>query len=132
LAFGCGWCGFGVGDHEEGENQECAALELVERDGEWVAEPEGANEEKGDPETEEGEGCCAAFDFEQDEGGEAGAEGENPYCAAPLCGGYPDLIGQQEQDGDDAEIGGVEDVFVVCAQEKFTGDGDDCGEWDER
>src|SRR5262245_24233640 len=41
--------GLGVGDHVEGEDQERSALELAQRDGEWVAEPERALEQEGAP-----------------------------------------------------------------------------------
>ena len=56
-----------------------------------------------------------------DERAGAGHQERKEAAAAPLAGRYPDLVGQQ-QHGDDAAIGRVEDVLAVDSNQELAGD----------
>src|SRR5262249_31771537 len=112
----------GVGDHEEGEEEQASALELVDGNRERIAEPKRAGDEEHGPRREEREGHVGAERAMDDEAAGAregeGQEGRRP----PLPRRDPGRAARKQHGGGEAEVRGVEDVLAPHAQHELAPD----------
>ncbi len=120
-----------VRDHEEGEDQQRAALEAVERNRERLAEPGGARDDERQVDAQERHGDVRAGGPLHDEAAGAGQEKPPERRLPPLPRRDPG-VSRREDRHDDSEIGGVEDVLAAPAQEELARDGCRRGEHGER
>ena len=111
-----------IRDHEEGEQDEGPVLQAMERNGKRVAEPERPRDEQGHPAGEEGPrhvGAPRAIDDQTTRRCEQ--EGEHGQ-ASPLPRGDPYLSGGEHHQ-DQREVGRVEHVLTVNAEDELAPDG---------
>jgi len=120
-----------IGNHEEGEDQQRAALQLVQRDRERIAEPKGAREQERGVAGEEEDRDVGAARGVQHQDGAKGDERCEPDAGAPLAGRDPHVIGEHEQ-RHDGEAGRVEHVLAVAPDHEFGENRDDAGDGGER
>jgi hypothetical protein len=106
--------GLGIGDHEEGEQHERAGLELLDGDGERIAEICRARQQKARVGGQERQRDVEALGPGQDEHAEAREREHQQRFAAPLAGRDPGVAGCHDE-GDDGEVGRVEDMLSVDA-----------------
>ena len=112
-----------VGDHEEGEDQERPALELVERNREGVAEPERPGDEQPGVAPEETERDVGAPGPLEHEAAGARDEEREERRRTPLAGRGPGPVGRGEQDHE-REVRRVEEVLAPPAERELAPDGD--------
>lgn len=114
-------CRLGVGDHEEREEQERAALEAMEGNRERFVERQGPpdDQKKGCRDVRERD--VAARRALHDEAAGAGDEEAEERGASPLARGDPSLARHGDRE-DQSEIGGVEEVLAVEAEERLARD----------
>ena len=96
----------------------------MQRNGPWVAEPEGAREEQARVARQEEQGHVGAARGVQDQNGEKAHERGEPGGRTPLPWRNPHVRRNQQQD-DNGKSGRVPDVLSMNAQEEFRGYGDD-------
>ena len=110
----------GVRDHEEGKDQQRAALDLMEWDRKWIAEPDGARDEQADIEAKKGQRhirTCRAGDHEA---AETGDEKPEPGYLSPLPGRDPaEPTGEHD---DQRQVSRIEEMFVIPADDELAGD----------
>ena len=117
----------GVGDHEEGEQQERAALQLMAPDGHALPEPRHTKSERRRVEGEKREcdvGAASAVDDETAERDEPSCESE---VRSPLARGHPGARQEHERE-DDPEVPGIEEVLAAHANQELRADRDDGSE----
>jgi hypothetical protein len=78
-------CGARIGDHEEGEDQQRAALELMEWNGEGISEPARAGEQQRGMACEKENGDIGAAGRTQHEDGKEAKQRREPHRRAPLA-----------------------------------------------
>ena len=81
-----------IRDHEEGEDQQRPALELMQRDRERVAEPNGPHQQEGCMRDQKEDGDVGAVRRAQHEDGEKAQERGEPYGRSPLSRRNPHAV----------------------------------------
>ena len=106
--------GLGVRDHEEREQQQRAALELVHGDRQGIAEPERPRHQQPAMCRQEEKRDVGAPRPLQHHDAEEAEQGREPQCGAPLARRHPGAAGAEEEH-DDGDGGGIEDMLAVDA-----------------
>src|SRR5436190_24331306 len=96
----------------------------MERDGQRLAEPDRSAEDERHVERDEGVGDVTPRRAVDDEAAETSHQKCQERDIAPLAGRYPHLAGEQDH-GDNAEVGGIEEVLAVESNDELAGDGGD-------
>ena len=122
--------GAGVGDHEEREEQQRAALQLVHRHGHRIPQPQRAAEHDGRERQQKGVRDVAARCAVHDEPAEAREEEGEERRASPLTGGDPDAVAREEK-RDEGDVRRIEDVLAAKANDELAADREDAGECGE-
>ncbi len=117
-----------IGNHEEGEEKESAALQSVNGNGHRFVKPKRAPEDQCDPCGEEGESdicpCCPHHDQSTETSEEKGEEGD----ISPLAGTHPHAAIRDQHENNERECGGIEEVLVSDTKEKLRGNGNEGSE----
>lgn len=121
--------GLGVGNHEERENQQSDALDLMQRDRQRVAEPESSRDEQTDVESEKAQGHIRARRPRHDEASHPGDEQAEPDDLPPLSRRDPSEAGGDRDD--QREIRGIEDVLLAPPDDELAGNGDEGRQCDD-
>ena len=114
--------GLRIGDHEEREEQQRAALQPVQRDGHRLAQPERAPEDQREIGAEKGERHIAPRGAIHHQPAEAGHEKAEERRVSPLAGRDPHLAVGREHQRDEAEVRRVEEMLAAQAQAELAGD----------
>ena len=115
------WNRHRVGDHEECKEKKRAVADLVDENGQALAEPGDARREEAEVEREEGPADVTppgAARNDRSQGDEPAGERE---VLAPLAGRRPGAR-DEKQAQDDAEVPRVEDVLAPDADQELRGD----------
>jgi hypothetical protein len=117
-----------IRDHEEGEDQQRPALELMQRDRERVAEPNGPHQQEGCMRDQKEDGDVEAVRRAQHEDGEKAQKRGEPYRRSPLSRRNPHAVRSQKQNHD-REACGIPDVLAVHPKDEFRADRNDSGNY---
>jgi len=115
----------GIGDHEEGEQQQRATLQLMKPHGAALAEPEHAQRENAEMAAEECDRHVGAPRALHDQRTERDEPPRERDVVAPLARRHP-RARQREQREDHAEVAGIEDVLAANAYSELRADRDQC------
>src|SRR5208337_1497359 len=114
--------GHRIRDHEECEQQQRAALELMRPDGPSIAEVLDAKRERAKIEGEKGPADVAAARALSHQHAQHHEPSRDGHVLTPLARRYP-RAGKQEVREDDAEGRGIEQMLVAKTEERLRGDG---------
>ena len=117
-----------VGDHEEREDQERAALHLVNRDGERIAQPPGARRTAAPRECRERRSRCRTRRAACSTRIAKKARSAANHTVEPHAPGEIQHAARGEQQHDDGEARRIPDVLAVDAEDEFRADGDHAGQ----
>ena len=116
-----------VGDHEEAEEQEGAALEAVKGDRQRLAERQRPSDQQCGVCGQEGQGHVASGGAVDDQHPGAGHRESKRRRGAPLARRHPGLVGREEE-GDEGAVGRIEDVLAAKANHELGADRDRRGD----
>lgn len=118
---------FRVRDHEKREHEQRAVREVVERDGERIAEQSRSHRDQHCVAAEERKRRLRAAGAGQDDESEAGKRQCRQCAASPLAARDPGAVGG-EHEADDRPVGRIEQVLAPDADQELARDRDDGGE----
>lgn len=116
-----------IGDHEEREEKERTAAEVMDEDRGGLAEPRDAGGERAEVAGEKRRAHVGPARPSDDEGAERHEPRRERDVGAPLARRHP-CVRQKHEGGDGAEVGGVEEMLASPAKEEFPADRERGGE----
>ncbi len=110
--------GHRIGDHEEGEQQQGAAAQLMGQDGPSLTQPHHAEGKRTDIEGEERPTDVGAPRLTGDHAAHRYHPSRQRHVLAPLAGGDPRSRKRRQRE-QHAEIGGIKQMLAAYPQDKF-------------
>jgi hypothetical protein len=107
-----------IRDHEKGEEQQRAVFQTMNRDRQWLAEPDGSTEHQRHVEADERVGDVASACPVHNQTAETRHQECEECDVAPLAGGHPYISADHHQ-RDDCDVGRIEEMLAVQFDEKL-------------